>query len=81
MTGLFPSHSRRRLVTALLVGVLITMASAVFAQRIWVGGGRFYRTPPKWATPADFDGSFLYCRGFYTSRFREQGGQGWCISA
>lgn len=52
-------------------------ASAAFAQRIWVGGGRFYRQPPKWVKESDFDGSFLYCRGFYTSRFREQGGQGW----
>ena len=25
----------------------------------------------------DFDGSFLYCRGFYTSVTREAGGQGW----
>src|SRR5205814_8334925 len=25
----------------------------------------------------DFDGSFLYCRGFYTSRYREAGGTGW----
>ena len=48
-----------------------------FAQRIWVGGGGFYREPPKWATPADFDGSFLYCRGFYRSVAREAGGQGW----
>lgn len=59
------------------VAVLIAAASAAFAQRIWVGGGRFYREPPKWAKESDFDGSFLYCRGFYSSRFREAGGQGW----
>jgi hypothetical protein len=47
------------------------------AQRIWVGGGGFSRTPPKWATARDFDGSFLYCRGHYTSVRREYGGQGW----
>jgi len=69
--------SSRRLFTALVVGVLVTVASAVFAQRIWVGGGRFYRTPPKMATPEDFDGSFLYCRGFFTGRHFESGGQGW----
>ena len=52
-------------------------ASVAFAQRIWTGGGRFYREPPKWVKEADFDGSFLYCRGFYTSVVREAGGQGW----
>ena len=35
------------------------------------------RTPPKWATAGDFDGSFIYCRGFYTSVRREAGGTGW----
>ena len=74
MNGPLPS---RRLVTALLASVLLTIASVVFAQRIWVGGGGFYREPPKWAKPADFDGSFLYCRGFYRSVTREMGGQGW----
>jgi hypothetical protein len=59
--------------------VLATLAaaSAAFAQRIWTGGGRFYREPPKWVKASDFDGSFLYCRGFYTSIVREAGGQGW----
>ncbi len=39
---------------------------------IWVGGG-FYggsREPPRFAKPADHDGRFMYCRGYY------QGG-GW----
>ena len=52
-------------------------ASVAFAQRIWTGGGRFYREPPKWVKEADFDGSFLYCRGFYNSVDFEPGGQGW----
>ena len=69
---------------------MLPIATAVLAQvsqqdpewrpRIWVGGGgygRFRRTPPKWATPADFDGSFNYCRAFYTSDRREDGGSGW----
>ena len=69
----------RRLRTALCaVAAVIAVASAAFAQRIWVGGGRFYREPPKWAKESDFDGSFLYCRGFYDSHgIREPGGQGW----
>jgi hypothetical protein len=60
--------------------VLLTFAAAstvAFAQRIWTGGGRFYREPPKWVKDSDFDGSFIYCRGSYTSVTREPGGQGW----
>jgi hypothetical protein len=68
---------KRRLVTAVGVTLVAAIAPLAFAQRIWVGGGRFSREPPKWATPADFDGSYLYCRGFYRSVLREAGGQGW----
>ncbi len=57
--------------------LILAAASAAFAQRIWTGGGRFYREPPKWVKASDFDGSFVYCRGFYTSVTREPGGQGW----
>jgi hypothetical protein len=48
--------------------------------RIWVGGGgigRFRRSAPKWATLADFDGSFNFCRAYYSSNRREAGGSGW----
>ncbi len=65
-----------RLAVCLALLALAT-ASAAFAQRLWTGGGRFYREPPKWVKASDFDGSFLYCRGFYTSVTREPGGQGW----
>ena len=41
----------------------------------WRGG--YGRYPPRWAAAADFDGGFIYCRGFYTSRWREQSGSGW----
>ena len=67
----------RRLLATFLGALLVATASAAYAQRIWVGGGRFFRTPPKWAQLSDFDGSFLYCRGFYQSVTREPGGQGW----
>jgi hypothetical protein len=67
----------RRYVIPLALIVITLAGSIAAAQRIWVGRGRFGRTPPKWATPADFDGSFLYCRGFYTSAYREAGGTGW----
>ena len=58
--------------------LLVLLAGAAIAQRIMVTpGGGFLRVPPKWAAADDFDGSFIYCRGFYTSRWREAGGTGW----
>lgn len=65
-----------RLVAMALVAAILA-ASSAYAQRIWVGGGGFSREPPRWAKAADFDGGFLYCRGFYKSRYREPGGSGW----
>jgi hypothetical protein len=68
-----------RFTVALIAAVVVSAASLAFAQRIWVGGpgGGFNRVPPKWATPADFDGSFVYCRGFFNSVRFEQSGSGW----
>jgi hypothetical protein len=58
--------------------LLLALASFALAQRIMITpGGGFMRVPPKWATADDFDGSFIYCRGFYTSSRREAGGMGW----
>lgn len=72
-----PGRSRRPL-TALLVAVLMVAATAVFAQRIFVGGGGgLLRVPPKWGSAEDFDGSWNYCRGWYGSNRREAGGTGW----
>jgi hypothetical protein len=45
------------------------------AQQIWVGNYRNY--PPRWPKASDFDGSWLYCRGYYTPVRREQSGSGW----
>ena len=57
--------------------VLLAFGSLASAQRIFVGGGGGSRFRPRFATKADFDGSFLYCRGFYRSVRGEGGGQGW----
>ena len=76
----------RRLITALAVATLLPLA-AVYAQsqfqnpnerpRIWVGGyGGWRRTAPKWGTRDNFDGAWTYCRGFYYSDRREDGGSG-----
>lgn len=78
--------SRGRLVAALILASAVAAAASAAAQigqepgwrpRIWVGGGRFYRTPPKWAKRENFDGAWTYCRGFYYSNRREAGGSGW----
>jgi hypothetical protein len=84
--------SCRRLFTALLSAITLSIATAALAliaqqgqeqeprPRIWVGGGgygRMSREAPKWATREDFDGRFNFCRGFYTSDRPEDGGQGW----
>jgi hypothetical protein len=81
--------SSRRFLTALLAAIPLSIATAALAQlgqeqeprpRIWVGGGgygRFRRTPPKWATARNFDGSFNFCRAYFTADRREDGGSGW----
>ena len=47
----------------------------LYAQQIWVGGGRGF--PPRWPKASDFDGSWIYCRGYFTPVRREQSGSGW----
>jgi hypothetical protein len=63
----------RRMVTAAGWGAVLLCAALVHAQEIWVGGG-FNRFTARFAKPGDFDGSFLYCRGFFGSG---RGGGGW----
>lgn len=53
----------------------VTVAVSVHAQQIWVGGGRGY--PPRWPKLTDFDGSWIYCRGYFTPVRREASGSGW----
>src|SRR5438552_93999 len=66
---------RRSAALVACVAILGTV-SLVFAQRLWSGPGRFGGGPPKWAARANFDGSFNYCRGFYSSSRPEAGGMG-----
>jgi len=73
---------RRKTARTLAFAVLtaLAMTATAFGQRIWVGGGfdrGGWRIPSKWASIEDFDGSFNYCRGFFTSDRREAGGSGW----
>src|SRR5262245_32848338 len=68
--------SMRRIALSSLIALTLA-AAAASAQQIWVGRGRFWRTPPKWARLENFDGSFNFCRVYYTSDRREDGGTGW----
>ena len=68
---------RRRFAVATMVAGVLALAAMASAQRIMIAPGRFIRMAPKWATAADFDGSFIYCRGYYDSVRREAGGTGW----
>jgi hypothetical protein len=56
-------------------GVLVLALAAAASAQIWVGGGRGY--PAKWAKASDFDGSWVYCRGYFEPVRREQSGSGW----
>ena len=75
----FFSHLRSRrgltFISAIAIAAVVT-TSIAYAQQIIAGrfGGR---VAPKWAVDADFDGSFLHRRGFFTSNRRESGGSGW----
>jgi hypothetical protein len=59
------------------LAILAAGAIAVYAQQIWLGGGRYSRRAPRLATLEEFDGSFQYCRGFYESVRYEESGSGW----
>ncbi|MCC7418614.1 MAG: DUF4159 domain-containing protein [Acidobacteria bacterium] len=68
---------RRLFAPSLALAIALAAGAAVFGQQIWVGRGWRGRTPPKWATEADFDGAFHFCRGYYTSVRRMRSGSGW----
>jgi len=71
---------RRIIRRTLLVLVLVSVASAGFAQ--FRGGGfrgfgRFRRIPPRTPSADSFDGRYHFCRLMYEQVYREDGGQGW----
>jgi hypothetical protein len=66
--------TRRTSAVAAAAGALVVFATLTFAQEIWIGGG-FNRRNARFAEAGDFDGRWLYCRGFFGSRWgRGQGG-------
>ena len=62
-------HSHRLTATLLCVALFGGVAAAQF------GRGRGGRA--RFASDADFDGRFNFCRLMYTSVLREEGGAGW----
>src|SRR5262245_28403512 len=65
----------RRVIAIAAVAAVLAAASLVFAQQIWVGGYRGYGSGgARFAKMEDFDGTFLYCRGYYQSPWQAAGG-------
>jgi hypothetical protein len=60
-----------RLAVALLL--MVFSAAALAAQQIWVGGSGWGRFAPRFAAIEDFDGRFIYCRGFFGSAYGRGG--------
>lgn len=78
MSRFLHTTGRRRVLAGVLTAIVVAATSMAFAQpNIWVGGGRGWGRNPRWAELADFDGRFMYCRGFFNSRWREPSGNGW----
>jgi uncharacterized protein DUF4159 len=59
--------------------VVVVLAAGVARQDPFLRGFRRgpFREPPRYASPASFDGGFTFCRLEYTSDRYEDGGQGW----
>jgi hypothetical protein len=64
--------------TRLFVLVFVLIAAVAGAQDWFRGYGRGYnRVPPRLPQADSYDGAFSFCRGLYTSGYREPSGSGW----
>jgi hypothetical protein len=61
-------------VKRLALALAVVFVGAAIADAQWF---RQSRAPVRLATPDSFDGAFNFCRGMFTSFYREAGGQGW----
>lgn len=66
-------RSRRSLTAAAIATIIVLVATAGFAQRIWFGGYGY--TPPRFPTRHSFQGGFNFCRAMFQSNRREK--RGW----
>jgi hypothetical protein len=65
-------------VCGVAVALLLVAAAAAAQQEFFRGYGRGYnRIPPRFPKADSYDGAFSFCRGMYTSGFREPSGSGW----
>lgn len=62
-----------RYLTGAVACVIIAVGLSV-AQQLYVGPTS---SNPRWATASDFDGSIIFCRGYYSSVRAETEGIGW----
>lgn len=56
-------------------GLALTLMANAKQGKLYMGSED--GTTPRWATAADFDGSILFCRGYYGSDRHEANGSGW----
>lgn len=64
--------------TRVFVAFFLLIAAVATAQDWYRGFGRGYnRVPPRLPKVDSYDGQFSFCRGMYTSGYREQSGSGW----
>ncbi len=60
------------------IALLLVAAAAAAQPEFYRGYGRGYnRVPPRFPKADSYDGAFSFCRGMYTSGFREPSGSGW----
>lgn len=64
---------RRSVTVTVIAMIIVLVATAGFAQRIWFGGYGY--TPPRFPTEHTFKGSFNFCRAMFQSNRREK--RGW----
>ena len=58
----------------LALGLIVFLLASVLVGAQW---GRQRYAPPRYPTAESFDGTFNFCRGMFTSVYREYGGTGW----
>jgi hypothetical protein len=61
-----------------VIAFVLAAAAVAGAQDFFRGYGRGYnRVPPRMPKADSYDGAFSFCRGMYTSGYREASGSGW----
>jgi hypothetical protein len=69
--------TRTRALSTILM-LLVAVSAAAQGQDFFRGYGRGYnRVPPRLPKADSYDGAFSFCRGLYTSGYREASGSGW----